>query len=116
MLQVENNLTPKRKKLLHTLRENYWELIDFDEAEKDWVFDCKWIIESRRENYGKILFLYFFLNYHQHEEIDQVVAAYPDGAIPDAYSSENAMDFRKGKFEKDLKSFVKILHELRTRI
>lgn len=116
MIEVENTLNPKRKKLLHTLRENYWELIELDEEGKDWVFDCKWIIESRREHYGMKVFLYFFLNGHQHEEIDEVVAAYPCDAQPEAYSSEGAMDFRKGKFERDLNLFIERLQELRTRI
>ena len=109
----EKHLPDKRKALLHSLREQNWKVVGVDDADSDWAYEEKWLIESIRQNKGAQLVLWFFKYDGIHDGLDRVVATLPDASQPSAYGSTPAIEFDTRKFEKQLGEFMSSLHEYR---
>ena len=111
--QIEKHLPEKRKALLHCLRANNWKVVAIDDAESDWAFDEKWLIESTRENKGAALTLWMFKHDGLHDGMDRVVATPRDASQPCAYGGTPSIEFDSRRVEKQLDVFMASLHEYR---
>ena len=111
---IEKYLPPKRKDLLYALRENNWEVIEIKDAHSDWAYDQQWIIKSTRENKGFTLLLWFFKYDGRYDGMNRVAATPFNASQPNAYvGDEPSIEFDGRKFEPQLASFIKLIHEIR---
>ncbi|TCI84852.1 hypothetical protein [Tenacibaculum sp. M341] len=113
---IEKQLPPKRKNLLHLLRHNDWEVIEISyDCHSDnyyWAFDQKWIIESRRENYGFTLDLTFYKYNGLYDGVDEVIVTLQN--INNTSIDELAsITFDAKKYEIQLNYFLDQINKLR---
>jgi hypothetical protein len=111
--ELEKHLPPKRKALLHALREHGWEVIGVDTSGLDWALDMKWSIQSIRENKGATLILWFFKYDGIHDGMNRVAATTQDAEEPSACSGEPSLDFDGRRFEVQLRTLLTALHTYR---
>lgn len=118
---IEKNLPPKRKSLLYSLRDNNWRVIEVNDEcyhECDWSFDQRWIIESKRENYGFLIHLWFLKYVGIYDGLDNVLATKIDVDntinMINPYSHDfPVLYFDGNRYEYQLNKFINRIHKLR---